>query len=57
MRPRYERVLLKLSGEALLGNQAFGIDPKMLARLAAERAIVEEEPPEAPQMVAAGGVS
>ena len=28
-----------------------------IARLAAERAIVEEEPPEAPQMVAAGGVS
>jgi threonyl-tRNA synthetase len=28
-----------------------------IARLAAERAIVEEEPPQAPQMVAAGGVS
>jgi len=28
-----------------------------IARLAAERAIVEEEPPEAPQMAAAGGVS
>ncbi len=36
MRPRYERVLLKLSGEALLGSQAFGIDNKVLARVAGE---------------------
>lgn len=25
--PRYKRILLKLSGEALAGNQGFGIDP------------------------------
>ncbi len=24
--PRFNRILLKLSGEALLGNKAFGID-------------------------------
>jgi uridylate kinase len=33
---RYERVLLKLSGEALLGDRAFGIDEKVISRLAGE---------------------
>ncbi|TVS16099.1 MAG: UMP kinase [Gammaproteobacteria bacterium] len=34
--PRYGRILLKLSGEALLGEQNFGIDPKVLDRMAVE---------------------
>jgi len=33
---RYQRVLLKLSGEALMGSGNFGIDPSILNRLAAE---------------------
>jgi len=32
----YERILLKLSGEALVGEEAFGIDPKVLDRMALE---------------------
>jgi uridylate kinase len=32
----YPRVLLKLSGEALLGNEDFGIDPAVLIRMAEE---------------------
>ena len=32
----YRRVLLKLSGEALLGGQPFGIDPVVVARIADE---------------------
>jgi uridylate kinase len=32
--PRYKRVLLKLSGEALIGEHEFGIDPKVLDRMA-----------------------
>ena len=32
----YRRVLLKLSGEALLGTQEFGIDPQILATIARE---------------------
>jgi uridylate kinase len=35
-RPRYRRVLLKMSGEALAGASGYGIDPEVLARLAAE---------------------
>jgi uridylate kinase len=34
--PRFRRVLLKLSGEALLGNQGHGVDPEMAARIAEE---------------------
>lgn len=32
----YHRILLKLSGEALMGDSAYGIDPGMLGRLAGE---------------------
>ncbi|MBB1126392.1 UMP kinase [Thiospirillum jenense] len=34
--PQYRRILLKLSGEALLGGQSHGIDPQLLTRLAQE---------------------
>src|SRR4249919_3080479 len=34
--PRYRRILVKLSGEALLGNVEYGIDPAMLKRIATE---------------------
>jgi len=34
--PQYKRVLLKLSGEALMGKQEFGICPQMLSRLSDE---------------------
>lgn len=33
---RYTRVLLKLSGEALIGDHEFGIDPRVLDRMADE---------------------
>jgi uridylate kinase len=35
-RPRFNRILLKLSGEALMGENQFGIDPDAVARLAEE---------------------
>jgi len=35
-RPVYHRVLLKLSGEALMGDRPFGIDPDVVARIADE---------------------
>jgi uridylate kinase len=34
--PRYRRILLKLSGEALAGEQGYGIDPAVLDRIAEE---------------------
>ncbi len=33
---RYSRVLLKISGEALMGDQEYGLDPAMLGHVAAE---------------------
>lgn len=33
-KPKYKRVLLKLSGEALMGKKNFGIDPTVLTRVA-----------------------
>jgi uridylate kinase len=38
----YRRILVKLSGEALMGNSDYGIDPLFLKRLAAEVAAVRE---------------
>jgi uridylate kinase len=35
-RPRFNRILLKLSGEALMGDGQFGIDPEAAATLAGE---------------------
>ncbi|MYK58649.1 MAG: UMP kinase, partial [Rhodospirillaceae bacterium] len=34
--PKYRRVLLKLSGEALMGGRSFGLDPETLERIATE---------------------
>ncbi len=33
---RYKRILLKLSGEALMGEREYGIDPKVLEQFAAD---------------------
>src|SRR5690606_32639851 len=34
--PRYRRVLVKLSGEALMGQADYGVDPAVLGRIAEE---------------------
>ena len=39
-RPAYKRVLLKLSGEALMGTQSFGIDAGVVSGIANEIAEV-----------------
>jgi uridylate kinase len=39
---RYRRILLKLSGEALMGELEYGIDPKILKQYAEEIASVHE---------------
>jgi uridylate kinase len=35
-KPKYRRILLKLSGEALAGGQGYGIDPEVIANIASE---------------------
>ncbi len=41
--PKYERILLKLSGEAMAGPQAFGLDADRVRDLASEIAAVARE--------------
>ncbi|HEY8847837.1 MAG TPA: UMP kinase [Thermoanaerobaculia bacterium] len=40
--PRYKRILLKLSGEALMGGRRTGIDPQTLANIADEIVAVQK---------------
>ncbi len=42
-RPRFNRILLKLSGEVLMGQGQFGIDPETVARVAGEIAAVAKD--------------
>ena len=39
--PHYKRILLKLSGEALMGDQPFGIDPAVATRIAQDIAEIQ----------------
>src|SRR5688572_2368342 len=39
--PVYKRILLKLSGEALMGEEAFGIDPAITSRIAVDIAEIQ----------------
>src|SRR5499427_5531313 len=40
--PTYKRVLLKLSGEALMGDQQFGVDPAVATRIARDVGDIQE---------------
>ena len=39
--PHYKRILLKLSGEALMGDQPYGIDPAIATRIAQDVAEIQ----------------
>jgi uridylate kinase len=39
--PAYKRILLKLSGEALMGDQSYGIDPAVATRIARDVADIQ----------------
>jgi uridylate kinase len=44
MQPVYTRILLKLSGESLMGNKSFGLDPEVIEKYASEiKTIVDME--------------
>ena len=42
MPPAYQRILLKLSGEALMGEQQFGIDPAITTQIAKDIREIQE---------------
>src|ERR1700726_3543226 len=42
MLPKYKRVLLKLSGESLMGDKSFGLDPNVISQYAQDiKSIIE----------------
>ena len=55
-RPRFNRILLKLSGEALMGQEQFGIDPDAVANLAGEIAEAKAEGHELCLVVGGGNI-
>ena len=55
-RPRFNRILLKLSGEALMGDGQFGIDPDTVARLAEEIKAAREDGHELCLVVGGGNI-
>jgi uridylate kinase len=55
-RPRFNRILLKLSGEALMGQGQFGIDPEAVDGLAGEIKAAKEEGHELCLVVGGGNI-
>jgi uridylate kinase len=53
---RYKRVLLKLSGEALMGDAGYGIDPKVLESLAGQIKLVTDGGIEVAIVVGGGNI-
>jgi uridylate kinase len=55
-KPRYRRILLKLSGEALLGNSQYGVDPAVCAFIAQQVADVRGRGVEVGIVVGGGNI-
>ena len=53
---QYKRILLKLSGEALLGERQYGIDPKRLAEYAQDIKTITEEGVEVAIVIGGGNI-
>lgn len=56
MKPAYKRILLKLSGEALMGEQSYGIDVNMARSVAEEIKAVQELGVEVAVVVGGGNI-
>lgn len=56
MTTRYERIVLKLSGEALSGEQGFGIEPKIIQSIAEQVKEVAELGVEVAIVVGGGNI-
>ncbi|HDP90446.1 MAG TPA: UMP kinase [Thioalkalivibrio sp.] len=54
--PKYKRVLLKLSGEALMGRYDYGIDPDILHRIAGEIADLSRKGIEVAVVIGGGNI-
>ena len=55
-RVKYKRILLKLSGEALMGDRQYGIDPQRLAEYALEIKEITEKGVEVAIVIGGGNI-
>ena len=53
---KYKRILLKLSGESLMGNKQFGIDPERLAQYAMDIKHIAEKGMEVAVVIGGGNI-
>ena len=53
---KYKRILLKLSGEALIGKQKFGIDPTRISQYALEIKNIADQGVEVAVVIGAGNL-
>ena len=54
--PKYKRILLKLSGEALMGDRSFGIDPEVVQDIALQIAQIVNDGTEVAIVVGGGNI-
>ncbi len=54
--PKFQRILLKLSGEALMGNLDFGTDPAEVERIARQLGVIRSRGVEVAIVVGAGNI-
>ena len=54
--PKYRRILLKMSGEALMGEQQFGLDANVVRRIAGEIAVLNRADVEVAIVIGGGGL-
>ena len=54
--PHYKRILLKLSGEALMGDQNYGIDPAVATRIAQDIAEIQSLGVETAVVIGGGNI-
>jgi uridylate kinase len=53
---KYKRILLKLSGEALMGDRSYGIDPKILSEYAKEIKTIKDQDTEIAIVIGGGNI-
>ncbi|MBS1565276.1 MAG: UMP kinase [Bacteroidetes bacterium] len=56
MQPVYKRILLELSGESLMGDKSFGLDPAMIAEYAREIKTITDKKVEVAIVIGGGNI-
>ncbi|HSF46199.1 MAG TPA: UMP kinase [Chitinophagaceae bacterium] len=56
MQPKYKRILLKLSGESLMGNKSFGLDTDVIEKYAKEIKIIVDQGVQVAVVIGGGNI-